>query len=97
MHTYFDFRISSDPPHISLHWLRLQLAGDGCVHGQFHFSQRFYKGFFVLLMIWMNKMDASRLSRIVELHAFLFVELLLTFQTKFLAITDRVLMLLALS
>ena len=77
---------------------RLHLTRHGCFHWKFQLFPCVFNGFLERSVIRINRRDASQLSRIVEprfprsrLAAFLFVELLLTFRTKFLATDDQAL------
>ena len=47
---------------------RLQLTGYGGFHWSFQLFLACFSGFFELLLIWINKINASQLSRIVELR-----------------------------
>ena len=67
MHACFDFRLL-DSPQVSMYWCFSTLQGMAASTGSSNFFSVFLNGFFELLIIHINKIDASPLSRIVELR-----------------------------
>ena len=67
MHACSDFSVLGSDTSLPV-LVILQLTGHSCFRRQFQLFRRGFKGFLELLIFQINKIDASQLSRIVELR-----------------------------
>ena len=68
MQAYFDLRVSDFLPQGSLHWWFLNSQGMAASSGNSNFFRVFFHCFFELNIFQSTNVDASQLSRIVELR-----------------------------